>query len=197
MNKKQIVPEDIMAMSEFAKIRSETRTALIPTKRKRRVGVGPCAMFYFESYETMWFQVHEMLFIEGGGEAQLIGELEAYNPLIPQGRALVATLMFEVENPVERAHLLTRLRGVEKGVSFLFGDYQVSGVVEEEIGRPRLDGKVSSVHFVHFAFSDEAAAAFQNSSDVISLRIDHPSYKHNTILEAGTRNELAMDFDTP
>ena len=98
MSKKQILPEDIMSMPEFAKIRQEKRTALIPRKRRRRVGVGPCAMFYFENYETMWFQVHEMLFIEGGGEEQLAGELEAYNPLIPNGRELVATLMFEGSN---------------------------------------------------------------------------------------------------
>ena len=197
MSKKQLSREDIMSMSDFAKIRQGRRRTLLPTKRKRRIGVGPCAMFYFESYETMWFQVHEMLLIEGGGGAQLLGELEAYNPLIPQGRELVATLMFELEDPGERAHFLKRLGGVEKAISFVFGGQQIFGVVEGEIGQPRSDGKVSAVQFVHFAFSDEQTATFQNSSVPITLQIDHPFYKHAAILGAATRNELAMDFDPP
>jgi len=197
MRKKELSREDIMSMSDFAKIRQERRRTLLPTKRKRRIGVGPCAMFYFESYETMWFQVHEMLLIEGGGGVQLIGELEAYNPLIPQGRELVATLMFELEDSGERAHLLRRLGGVEKAISFLIGGHQISGLVEEEIGQSRSDGKVSAVQFVHFAFSDEQIAAFQNSGVPITLQIDHPFYKHTAILEVATRTELAMDFDTP
>ena len=158
--------------------------------------VGPCAMFYFENYETMWFQVHEMLFIEGGGEKQLVGELEAYNPLIPNGRELVATLMFEVEDPEERAYLLKRLKGVESTISFLVEGQQIPGVVEEEVGQPRSDGKVSSVHFVHFPFTEEQVLVFKNSGGV-ALQIDHGFYSHDVALNRNTINELAMDFEAP
>ena len=196
MSKKQILPEDIMSMPEFAKIRQEKRRALIPSKRRRRVGVGPCAMFYFENYETMWFQVHEMLFIEGGGEEQLAGELEAYNPLIPNGRELVATLMFEVEDPEERAYLLKRLKGVESTISFLVEGQQIPGVVEEEVGQPRSDGKVSSVHFVHFPFTNEQVDVFKTTSGGISLQIDHGFYSYDVALGDATVKELGADFDT-
>ena len=129
MNKREISLKDVMPMSEFGKIRTEHRRKLIPAKRRRRVGVGPWATFYFESYHTMWFQVHEMLWIEGGGDEQLPGEFAAYNPLIPKGRELVATLMFEVEDPGERAHLLAKLMGVEKTIGLPVAGERVAGVV--------------------------------------------------------------------
>ena len=194
MSKKRILAEDVMSMTEFAKIRQEKRRALIPTKQRRRVGVGPCAMFYFENYETMWFQVHEMLFIEGGGKEQLEGELEAYNPLIPNGRELVATLMFEIENPTERAYLLKRLTGVEETISLSLEGQQIFGVVEEKVGQPRSDGKVSSVHFVHFPFTDEQVFGFKNSGGV-GLQIDHGFYSYDVALDQAMINELAADFE--
>ncbi len=79
-------------------------------KRHRRLEVGPDCTFYFENFETMWNQVHEMLFIEKGGEAQIADELSAYNPLVPKGRELVATVMFEIDDPVRRAAFLIRSR---------------------------------------------------------------------------------------
>ena len=184
-----------MPMSEFGKIRTEHRRKLIPAKRRRRVGVGPWATFYFESYHTMWFQVHEMLWIEGGGDEQLPGELAAYNPLIPKGRELVATLMFEVEDPGERAHLLAKLMGVEKTIGLTVAGERVAGVVEEEVGQARLDGKVSSVQFVHFPFTEHQITAFRSSSSSVTLQIDHPSYAHGSILDEEVRNELGLDFE--
>tara|TARA_Y100000588_G_C14168102_1_gene887846 strand:- start:160 stop:753 length:594 start_codon:yes stop_codon:yes gene_type:complete len=195
MTKKEISLKDVMPMSEFGKVRAERRRKLMPTKRKRRVHVGPWATFYFESYETMWFQVHEMLWIEGGGDAQLPGELAAYNPLIPKGRELVATLMFEVEDPGERERLLTTLVGVEKTIGLTVAGQRISGIVEEEVGQARSDGKVSSVQFVHFPFTDEQVTVFRRNSDSITLQINHPSYVHESTLDAAVRNELALDFE--
>ena len=184
-----------MSMREFAAVRKERRRALIGTKRRRRIGVGPSATFFFENYDTMWFQVHEMLFIEGGGDPQIQGELEAYNPLIPKGRELIATLMFELDDPEERQQLLTRLEGVQKAISFMVGDQTVPGVVEEEVGEPRSDGKVSSVHFVHFPFLEEQIQAFFGNDCAILLRINHPAYQHHAILDTTIRSELSKDFD--
>ena len=195
MTRKEILLKDIMPMSEFGKTRAELRRKLMPAKRRRRVGVGPWATFYFESYETMWFQVHEMLWIEGGGDAQLPGELAAYNPLIPKGRELVATRMFEVEDPGERASLLTNLVGVEKTIFLTVAGQQILGLVEEEVGQARSDGKVSSVQFVHFPFTEHQVTSFLNGSDPVTLQIDHPGYTHRSELDKEVRNELALDFE--
>ncbi len=101
-------------MARYAEERTARRRALVEAKHHRRLEVGPDCMFYFENYETMWNQVHEMLFIEKGGEAQIADELSAYNPLVPKGRELVATVMFEIDDPVRRAAFLARLGGVEE-----------------------------------------------------------------------------------
>src|SRR5436309_8756316 len=95
-SERKITPADLLAYEKYAAERGQFRKNLIPIKKNRRVEVGPFATFYFENYDTMWLQVHEMLHIEKGGEAQIADELQAYNPLIPQGRELIATLMLEI-----------------------------------------------------------------------------------------------------
>src|SRR5258708_37695247 len=103
----------ILPLGEYEKVRAERRRQIAKLKKNRRMEVGPFATFYFESYETMLHQVHEMLFIEKGGAEQIPGELAAYNPLVPQGAELVATVMFEIDDPLRRARLLANLAGVE------------------------------------------------------------------------------------
>src|SRR5215831_8228041 len=117
----RIVEADIVPADLYASERTDRRRALIPVKRNRRVEVGPYATFYFENYDTMLAQVHEMLHIEKGGKEQIAGELEAYNPLIPQGRELIATLMFEIDEPARRASTLLRLGGIEDTVYLMVG----------------------------------------------------------------------------
>src|SRR3546814_4926971 len=105
---RQITPADLIPDADYARVRRERRAALLPTKRLRRVPLGPICTFYFENFDTMLFQVQEMLLTEGGGAEQVPDELAAYNPLIPQGSELVATVMFEVEDParqIGRAHV--------------------------------------------------------------------------------------------
>ena len=115
--KREITRSDILAMEDFAAIRQSRRAEISAIKRHRRAAIGPDATIYFESYDTMWWQIHEMLYIEKGGEAQIADELAAFNPLIPKGRELVATLMFEIDDPARRAHLLNKLGGVENCVT--------------------------------------------------------------------------------
>src|SRR6185437_1915776 len=100
--KRRITRADIMPLADYTRERAERRRRITEVKRKRRVAVGPFATFYFENYETMWQQIHEMLYIEKGGEEQIEDELRAYNPLIPQGNELVATVMFEIDDAVRR-----------------------------------------------------------------------------------------------
>lgn len=192
---KEITRADILDMAEYGKIRADTRRALVKIKRSRRVPLGPHATFYFENYETMWQQVHEMLFIERGGEQQIPDELEAYNPLIPKGRELVATMMFEIDNPVTRKAVLSRLGGVEETAFMRFGSDGIVARAEQDVDRTSADGKASSVQFLHFHFTDAQAAAFATPSTEVTLGLKHPAYAHMTVLTEDTRAALAKDFD--
>ncbi|HET8727325.1 MAG TPA: DUF3501 family protein [Alphaproteobacteria bacterium] len=193
--KTSITRDDILSMDDYARIRAAKRRDLRPIKIRRRVAVGPYATFYFENYETMWHQVHEMLFIERGGEEQIADELEAYNPLIPQGRDLAATVMFEIDDPVRRKTFLSKLGGVEETMTLEFEGHTVSSVAEEDVDRTTADGKASSVQFVHFPMTDEQAALFKRPDTRVALGITHPAYPHLTILPEEVREELARDLD--
>lgn len=193
---KQITRDDILDMDAYGKIRVDRRRALVPVKKDRRVALGPYATFYFESYDTMWLQIHEMLFIERGGEAQIPDELEAYNPLIPNGSELVATLMFEIDNPVIRKEFLSKIGGVEETCFLKFGGHEIVGTAEEDVDRTTADGKASSVQFIHFHFTAEQKAAFIAAGAEVTLGIKHPGYAHMTVLTEATRAALSKDFDS-
>ena len=109
-----------MPLAEYTKIRREHRRKLVELKQQRRVHIGPYVTLYFENYDTMWAQVQEMLYIERGGEAQIEGELSAYNPLIPKGAELVATMMIEIEDEGVRRRILASLGHVEDMVRLTF-----------------------------------------------------------------------------
>ncbi len=192
---KEITRADILDMAEYGKIRADKRRALVAVKRNRRVPLGPHATFYFESYETMWQQVHEMLFIERGGEEQIPDELAAYNPLIPKGRELVATLMFEIDNPVLRKTVLGGLGGVEDTVFMRLDGQDILARAEADVDRTSAEGKASSVQFLHFDFTDAQAAALARPGTEVTLGVRHPAYAHMTVLTDAVRAELAKDFD--
>lgn len=191
---RRIGREDILSPDAYAAVRSERRRAVTQLKRNRRIPVGPDATFYFENYHTMWHQIHEMLHIERGGEAQIEDELRAYNPLVPQGEELVATLMFEIDAPVRRAAFLARLGGVEKRVLLTVGDRLIPAVPEEEVERTTAEGKTSSIHFLHFPFDRQTIAAFRDPTVRVTLVIDHPEYGHAAVLPEAVRQALAEDF---
>ncbi len=194
-NKHEITTADILPMDVYGRERAERRKRMTEIKRNRRVAVGPDATFYFESFDTMFHQVHEMLFIEKGGADQVPDELAAYNPLIPKGRELVATLMFEIDDPVRRAQFLDGLGGVEETVTFEFAGESVAGVPEADIDRTTADGKASSVQFLHFPFTDAQAAKFKDAGTQVQLQIAHEKYGHIAILPGAVKDALAGDFD--
>ena len=113
---REVTKDDIIPLEQYSKNRKQLRKDLIEFKKYRRISLGPYATFYFESYETMLAQIQEMLYIEKGGDDQLQDELKAYNPLIPKGKELVATLMFEIDNPVSRTAFLNKVGGIEKKI---------------------------------------------------------------------------------
>ena len=191
---RRITAEDLLADSEYAKVRRERRAALLPIKRLRRVSLGPYCTMLFESYDTMLFQVQEMLLTEKGGPAQVPDELAAYNPLVPQGRELVATVLFEIEDPVRREAVLGELGGVDDHFYLGLGQERVAAVPEGDIERNREDGKTSSVHFLHFPMTDAQAAAFRDPAISVTIGCDHPRYGHIAVLSMDTRAELAKDL---
>jgi hypothetical protein len=195
MMKHEITRADLIPIAEYAKSRAERRRALTEIKRDRRVEIGPHATFYFENYDTMWHQIHEMLYIEKGGEEQIEGELEAYNPLIPKGRELVATLMFEVDNPTARARLLAGLGGVEEAVTLDFGGETIRGKPELDLDRTNEEGKASSVQFLHFPFTDAQAAKFKQPNTKATLTIAHHAYGHAAVIPERVRAAIAQDLD--
>jgi hypothetical protein len=191
---RQVTREDIIPDAEFAQQRKARRAELLPTKRLRRIALGPYCTFYFESYETLLFQIQEMLLVEKGGEAQIADELGAYNPLIPQGGELVATAMFEIDDDRRRAVILGELGLVEDRFFVEVGDARVAGVPDGDQERTRDDGKTSSVHFLHFAFTPAQVAAFRDPKVRVMLGCDHPRYAHFAVIGEDSRAELAKDF---
>ncbi|NQV99090.1 MAG: DUF3501 family protein [Rhodospirillales bacterium] len=194
-HKIEITKADILPMAEYGEIRKESRRKVTEMKRNRRVAIGPDATFYFESYATMFHQIHEMLWIEKGGEAQIADELAAYNPLIPNGHELVATLMFEIDDEVRRGKFLAGLGGVEETVSIAFdGTDKIQGLPEADIDRTNAAGKASAIQFLHFPFTDAQIFKFHDPNVQVTLGISHPKYGHIAILSAETRAALASDF---
>lgn len=190
-----ITRDDIWDMDAYAAVRKERRKATTELKKNRRVHIGPDATAYFESFDTMWHQIHEMLFIEKGGEAQIDDELSAYATLVPNGRELVTTLMFEIDDPLRRAKFLDGLGGVEETVTLQFGGDTIKAEPETDIDRTTADGKASSIQFLHFPFTDAQAAAFKQPGVEAILAIGHEKYGHMAKLPEATREALAADLD--
>ena len=192
--KREIQKSDIMPLDAYIKDRKELRKNIVNFKKNRRVALGPYATFYFESYETMLAQVQEMLYIEKGGDEQLHDELIAYNPLIPNGKELTATLMFEIDNPISRAAFLGKVGGIEEMVFMKINGETVKAVPEEDVDRTSAEGKASSVQFVHFNFTDEQIQKFKSNDVNIELGMDHKEYSHTTKLSKENIASLSGDF---
>ena len=193
-DKREIVKEDIMPLELYVQKRKLIRKNIVEFKKDRRVALGPYATFYFESYETMLAQVQEMLYIEKGGDEQLKDELSAYNPLVPNGRELTATLMFEIDNPVSRAAFLGKVGGIEEQVFMIVDGEKILAVPEEDVDRTSAEGKASSVQFIHFKFTNDQIQKFKKASDV-EIGISHEEYSHKTKLTSATIKSLIGDFN--
>lgn len=194
MLQRPITRSDLLSISEYARVRPQRRREIAEIKRHRRVAVGPDITFYFENFSTMLHQVHEMLHIEKGGDDQIDDELKAYNPLIPDGTNLVATLMIEIDDPIRRAKVLRSLAGVEETISLDFAGWNVAAVPETDEERTTPDGKTSSVHFVKFPFDAAQRPVFATADVKVVLAISHPAYGHMAVLPEDVRASLAADF---
>jgi hypothetical protein len=194
VEKRQLTRADILPFEEYARDRREHRRRISAIKRNRRVEVGPFATFYLESFDTMWHQVHEMLYIERGGEAQIADELNAYNPLIPQGDELSATVMFEIDDPAQRERTLARLGDVEHRMFIAIGSDRVRCIADPTRENSTPEGKASSVQFLRFPFTPSQKAAFRAPGAQVVVGVDHPNYGHMAIVPETVRATLAEDF---
>jgi hypothetical protein len=192
---RKLTAADILPLQDYVRRRKEERARVLDLKRRRRVEVGPVATFYFENRDTMWLQVQEMLYIEKAGPEQIPDELAAYNPLIPNGSELVATIMFEIDDPIRRKNFLARLGGVENTIFMEFADEIVVAAPEQDVDRTTAEGKASSVQFVHFPFMRGQIEKFRNAGTRAVLGFKHASYAHMAVMPEEVRAALAEDFD--
>ncbi len=198
-DRRQLTPADFLPLEEYSRIRPQRRREITELKKHRQVAVGPFATFYFENFATMWGQVQEMLYIEKGGEAQLADELAAYNPLIPQGSELVATAMFEIDDPERRARMLMRLGGIENRAFIELhtaaGVARIRGEPDPTRENTSPEGKASAVQFIRFGFTRDEIAAFKTPGAHVVVGFDHPNYAHMAALPEPVHAALAEDFD--
>ena len=192
---KRIEPTDILSVEQYKAERKSLRKNLVAIKKNRRVSLGPHATFYFENYYTMKSQIQEMLYIEKGGDEQLKDEMEAYNPLIPQGKEIVATFMFEIDSPITRKNVLSQLGGVENLIFIAINGEKVFATPEGDTERTDAYGKTSSVHFLHFHMNGDQINNFKKSDTKVELGTDHQEYLHTTVMSSETRLSLIEDLD--
>jgi hypothetical protein len=194
--RKSISRDDLILDPEvYGKERAQRRREIWATKELRRIAVGPFATFMFENFDTMRHQVQEMIYIERGGEQQLIGEFAAYNPMVPNGSELVTTVMFEIADPGRRARELQRLTHVERTITLEVDGAAIAARPEDDLERTKEDGKTSSIHFLHFPFPPEQVVKFRTPGTRVVLAIGHENYAHMTALTEAARAALAVDFD--
>ena len=193
-DQRTITRADILPLDQYELIRADKRSEAIARKRLTRLGIGPNASIMFENWDSMWLQIQEMLRIEKGGDAQVDDELSAYDPMVPKGGELTATVLFEVPDPVRRDAFLRAIGGVENHIAIRVGDHVVPARAEGDVERTReSDNKASAVHFFHFDFPPEAVSAWNSGEGSAMVVIDHPAYGHAAIISGETRAFLSRE----
>jgi hypothetical protein len=195
MKKFNIKEGDVIDIDKYIKERPKIKKEISQIKKLRRIPVGPYATFYFECYDTMIYQVQEMLYIERGGIEQMKDELKAYNPLVPKGKELVATLMFEIDNELKRKEFLNSVGGIEEETFIQIGEHKIMSRPEQDTDRTSEDGKASSVHFLHFDFTEDLIKEFVKDQSTVFIGFNHKNYKHFSELSKEVKCELKKDFD--
>jgi len=191
----KIAREDLMTLEQYAKARNDFRATVMAHKKDRQVHIGANATLYFEDRLTMQYQIQEMLRAERIFEEEGIqDELDAYNPMIPDGSNWKATFMIEFPEIEERRIALEKMIGIEDRVWVQVADFsKVYAIADEDLEREN-EQKTSSVHFLRFELTPEMVAAIHSGS-AISMGCDHPAYSHNVMpVPAATRDSLARDL---
>lgn len=188
-----ITKEDLVSNEDFDSLRNKRRHEMITLKKNRRLGIGPDITFYFENKETLIWQIQEMLFIEKGGDEQIQDELDAYNPLIPNGDEWVATMMIEIDDFKRRRLTLAQLGHIENQIFLSWDGGDVHAIPTDDMERTNESGKASAVHFLHFNFSKEQKKKIQDTSSV-TLNIRHPRYHFASEITGEVLTSLKNDL---
>ena len=193
---KLLTRDDLYSLEKYAQLRTQMRAQVMEHKKNRQVAIGPNATLYFEDRLTIQYQIQEMLRVERIFEAEGIqDELNAYNPMIPDGTNLKATFMLEYPDVEERRVALARLKGVEERVWVKVQGFDpVWAIADEDLEREN-DEKTSAVHFLRFEFTPSMIAAAKQGATV-SVGIDHPACRYAIEpLPVAVRATLVADFD--
>ncbi len=190
----QLAREDLMSLEQYAERRDEMRKQVMEEKKARRIQVGPHVTMHFENRLIMQYQIQEMLRAEKIFEADGIQEeLDAYNPLIPDGKNWKATMMIEFPDPEVRAKELSRLIGIDEKTWVQINDFEkVYAIANEDLERTT-EEKTSSVHFMRFELTDEMIAAAKSGAP-IRVGIDHENYRYQTEITGASRESLLADL---
>ncbi|MEC8960836.1 MAG: DUF3501 family protein [Pseudomonadota bacterium] len=190
----KLIPASLMTLEKYANDREDFRARIMAHKNKRRVAIGPNVTLYFEDALTMQYQIQEMLRLERIFEAEKIQEeLDAYNPLIPDGSNLKATMMIEFPDVEERRAELQRLIGIETALWLTVGDLsRVTPIANEDLDRETAD-KTSAVHFVRFELTEQMIGSFR-AGEKLLIGIDHPAYVYATPVSTSTHAALVRDL---
>jgi hypothetical protein len=194
LQNRSINKSDILNRDEYKSQRKNLREKMVLRKKNRRLDIGPYITIYFENRDTILHQINEMVYIENGGDEQIKDEILAYKSLIPNGKELVATIMIEIDSPIKRAEFLGKMGGFEENLDVIVNNRVIKGNPESDVERTTAEGKASSVQFVHFEFDEEAINEFKVKNKDIMITINHNDYKHSTIMNQQTKDELSMDF---
>jgi hypothetical protein len=186
--------DDLYSLEKYAEVRGDFRARVMAHKKYRQVAIGTHATLYFEDRLTMQYQIQEMLRAERIFEsAGIQDELDAYNPLIPDGSNWKATFMIEYEDIEERRDALTRLRGIEDRVWVQVADFdRVYAIADEDMEREDAT-KTSAVHFLRFELTTPMAAAMKQGT-TLALGTDHPEYRYQVEATPEVRDALARDL---
>lgn len=187
---------DLYSLEQYSSIRDEFKQQAVTHRKNRQVEIGSHMTIHFEDKLSVKYQIQEMLLIERTFTAQGIqDELDAYNPLIPTGTNLKATLTIEYSNPELRAAMLAKLHRVEDRVYVKVEGHQpVYAIANEDMDRSN-DVKTAAVHFLHFEFTPEMIKDMRDTSFAFTVGVDHPEYKEYTRVNTLTKEQLVKDFD--
>src|SRR5450631_1906125 len=191
----QITPDSLMTLEAYAKARTDFRAQVLAHKKNRTISLGEHVTLVFEDELTIRYQVQEMLRVERiFEEAGIRDELDAYNPLVPDGSNWKATMLIEYEEVAERRNALAALRGIEDRVWVqVEGNARVFAIADEDLEREN-DVKTSAVHFVRFELKPDMIAALKGGA-VLAMGVDHPAYAVElSLVPAATRRALVGDL---
>ena len=191
---KHLTKKDLLSFEDYEKIRGQKKQEILEIKKARSLFIGPDARVIFESFETIWFQIQEMLRVEKGGEQQMEDEIEAYAPMLPQGKDLVVTVFFEISDATLRHEKLSLWGGIENHLYLSIDGEKIYGKNADDLERTNASGKTSAVHFLKFSFSDFQIAKFKQKKNII-LGFDFKLYFHTTMVLDSTIDRLIEDFN--